>query len=213
MFSRISILVDNDSWILPYAQQLIDWLTEQQFHSQLVRNQLDIPCGDICFFLGCTKLVEEKILTRNALNLVVHESALPKGKGFAPMAWQILAGETDIPICLIEATTQADAGDIWLIDSIRLSPNDLASDWREKQGQATIHLIQRFIQQYPNLSPQKQQGESTFYARRTPEDSELDINKTIKEQFELLRVVDNKDYPAFFTYQGTRYRLEIYKDE
>lgn len=213
MFSRISILVDNDSWILPYAQQLIDWLTEQQFHSQLVRNQLDIPCGDICFFLGCTKLVEEKILTRNALNLVVHESALPKGKGFAPMAWQILAGETDIPICLIEATTQADAGDIWLTDSIRLSPNDLADDWREKQGLATIHLIQRFIQQYPNLSPKKQQGESTFYERRTPKDSELDINKTIKEQFELLRVVDNKDYPAFFTYQGTRYRLEIYKDE
>ncbi len=41
------------------------------------------------FFLGCSKIAGPDVLNRNKYNLVVHESALPKGKGFAPVAWQI----------------------------------------------------------------------------------------------------------------------------
>jgi methionyl-tRNA formyltransferase len=62
------------------------------------------------------------------------------------------------------------------------------------------------------LKGEKQEGESTFYRRRKPEDSELDINKTINEQFNLLRIVDNKRYPAFFIKNGVKYILNIRKD-
>ena len=37
------------------------------------------------------------------------------------------------------------------------------------------------------------------------------INKTIKEQFNLLRIVDNNYYPAFFEYNGYRYKIQINK--
>ena len=43
------------------------------------------------------------------------------------------------------------------------------------------------------------------------EDSLLDFNKTITEQFNLLRVVDNDKYPAFFENQGEKYFLKITK--
>ena len=62
-------------------------------------------------------------------------------------------------------------------------------------------------EQYKN--PLKQQGDETFYKKRTAKDSKLDINKTINEQFNLLRIVDNENYPAFFYKDGKKYILKI----
>ena len=55
-------------------------------------------------------------------------------------------------------------------------------------------------------------GKGSFYRKRTPEDSELDIDKTIREQFNLLRAVDNNRYPAFFKLNGQKYTLKIFRD-
>jgi len=213
MFKTISVLVDNDSWILPYAEQLIVWLKGNHYHSELVRCQQELPVGDVCFLLGCTQKVSDQHLARNQYNLVVHESDLPLGKGFAPVAWQILAGQQTIPVCLISANSSLDSGDIWLKKDLILDDTDLSVDWRIKQGNITIELAKEFITDFKQLKPIKQQGESSNYPRRTPQDSQLDVNKSIAEQFDLLRVVDNKDYPAFIEYQGERYRIEIYRDE
>ena len=82
---------------------------------------------------------------------------------------------------------------------------------REAQGNATIELITEVIARYPDISGRNQSGEASFYPRRTPKDSELDINKSIEEQFNLLRIVDNNYYPAFFIRKGTKYILKIEK--
>jgi methionyl-tRNA formyltransferase len=213
MFKTISVLVDNDSWILPYAQKLVVKLKEKGFSSTLVRHQNDVPQGDICFFLGCTNIVNNKILQRNSYNLVVHESDLPKGKGFAPVAWQILQGDNNIPVCLIEAKENVDSGNIWLKDYIELNGTELADEWRAKQGEVSLKIALSFITNFLSLEPSKQQGKLSHYPRRSPKDSELDINKSIKEQFLLLRTVDNREHPAFFVLNGCKYRVEIYKDE
>ena len=55
-----------------------------------------------------------------------------------------------------------------------------------------------FVKNYQDLSPISQNGESTFYKKRAAENSELDINISIKDQLNLLRVVDNDKCPAFF---------------
>ncbi len=209
----IQVLVDNDSWILPFASNLIDQLATLGYQAQLRRKAQDITPGWTVFILGCIHIIPKAILSRNQHNLVVHESALPQGKGFSPMSWQILSGINKIPVCLIEAAEEIDAGDIWLTDTIHLNGNELHYQWRNLQGEKTIELCLKFIKNYHCLKPQKQQGNASFYPRRTPKDSQLDINKSIKEQFNLLRVVDNEKYPAFFEYNGQRFKLMITKDE
>lgn len=213
MFSRISVLVDNASWILPYAEKLTYDLRDLGLHCLLIDSQKNIPTGDVCFFLGCTKIVEPQYLSRNDYNMVVHESALPQGKGFAPIAWQILKGKRSIPVCLLEAEDTADSGKIWLKENIELVGTELCPTWRELQGFTSINLAKRFILEFENLTPQAQHGNESFYPKRSPKDSELDINKSLAEQFDLLRTVDNKNHPAFFDYRGSRYKLEIYPDE
>jgi methionyl-tRNA formyltransferase len=142
---------------------------------------------------------------------VVHESALPKGRGFSPMSWQIIEGKSEIPICLIEAIENVDAGQIWIEDSICLNGTELVNEWRVLQGEKTIELCVRFLKDYELLEPISQVGMTTWYPRRTQRDSILDINKSLLEQINLLRVVDNEKYPAFFEFADNTYLIKIEK--
>lgn len=212
MFNKVSVLVDNDSWILPYATKLVESLKVEGIKCKLYRKHNDVASGDICFMLGCTKIVKDEVLKKNRFNLVIHESDLPKGKGFAPVAWQIIEGMDSIPVCLIEAGSNVDSGDIWLKDVIKLDGTELCNEWRAKQGEISIKLALKFVANFLELKNQKQEGAPSFYARRTPNDSELDIDKSINEQFSLLRTVDNVNYPAFFYRNGIKYKLLIEKE-
>ncbi|MGF1740815.1 hypothetical protein L4C34_07005 [Vibrio profundum] len=206
---KVNVLVDNDSWVLPYAKQLVKTCEEIGLEVNFACNQHQLTNSDVSFFIGCTQLVNSNNLKKSTLNLVVHESALPEGKGFAPVAWQILEGKHDIPICLIEASEAADSGDIWLKDSFSLTGQELYREWRAKQGQATLELCVKFLKGYQRIKPVKQQGKESFYARRTLLDSELSVDKTLEQQFDLLRTADNDNFPAFFHYRGKKYKLEI----
>ena len=109
----IQILVDNDSWILPFVDRLRDEISQLGHRCRVVRHADQIESGDIVFLLGCTRMVSQSVLKRNARNLVVHESRLPAGRGFAPMSWQVLEGKREIEVCLLEAAGHADAGDVY----------------------------------------------------------------------------------------------------
>ena len=90
---------------------------------------------------------------------------------------------------------------------------ELVEELRQKQAQYTINMCARFIEEYPEIisKGEFQIGRSSFYNRRCPEDSKLDSYKTIREQFNLLRTVDNEQYPAYFELNGARYMLKIEK--
>jgi len=206
---HITILIDNDSWILPFGEKLLMALKKLGYEVHLARSSEEVRPGWINFFLGCTRIVNEAILNKNKHNLVIHESDLPKGKGFAPMAWQILEGQDKIPVCLIEAATDVDSGRIWLKDQIILSGAELCEDWRKLQGNKTIELCLRFVSEYQLLNPIEQWGDSTYYIRRRPADSEINPDKTIREQMNLLRIVDNVRYPGFFYINGSKYEIQI----
>lgn len=210
---RVTILVDNDSWILPHAKSLYDELFSREIDVVLVRDQEDIVPGCICFMLGCTRIVTAGNLAKSRHNLVVHESSLPLGKGFAPMAWQILEDKMDIPICVLEADDEVDSGAIWLKSTIALTGHELCQEWRTLQGKKTVELCIECVERYAAIKPQPQTGESSFYPRRTAKNSELNIHQSVAELFNLLRTVDNEKYPAFFRINGKTYRLGIYQDD
>ena len=79
------------------------------------------------------------------------------------------------------------------------------------QGQ--FELVQA-IEEFDIVSPlsQDQIDDVSYYAKRTPLHSRIDVNKTLAEQFDLIRVCDPKRYPAFFEYLGTKYILKLEKN-
>ena len=209
----VQILIDNPkSWIIPYAKDLkLNILKNFNFDVSLIHNQKKVVKGDILVMLSCEKIFKK--LNLNKHNLVVHESKLPNGKGWSPLTWQIIEGVNEITVTLFEADEKIDSGNIYASKSIELSGKELIDELRHLQAINTIELILEFIKNYPNNKSYKQDGNSTYYRKRTSDDSKIDIEKTIKEQFNLLRIVDNERYPAFFEYKGQRYYLKIFKNE
>ena len=209
---KIQLLLDNpNSWIVPYAYELSGALEKAGHSSVVIHKHEEVESGDILCLLACEKIF--KNLDLNKHNLVVHESDLPKGKGWSPVTWQILEGKNRIPVTLFEAVDQVDAGVIYDQTFFELEGDELLLEIKEMQGRATIRLILNFVDSFPNIGGREQVGEPTFYAKRTQKDSELDISKSIEEQFDLLRVCDNEKYPAFFKMKGTTYDLKIYRKD
>lgn len=197
---RIACLVDNpNSWIIPHAERI----------GPVVHAWDDIPLGDILFVLGCERVIPEDYLLRNLSNVVIHPSALPDGRGWSPLAWQVLEGRHLIPVTLFEAAHPVDTGRIYLTDEICLLGIELNEEIKAAQGECTVRLARQYIDGFP-MSGHSQEGGGSWYPRRTAEDSRLDPDKTLAEQFDLLRVVDNERYPAFFEHRGRRYVVKIH---
>lgn len=205
----ISVVVDNDSPVIPHAKELVAWCNANGDKAKFCPDHASIAEGCCAFYLGCLKITPPEILKRNVYNLVVHASDLPKGRGFAPMTWQILEGKNSIPFCLIEAVDDVDAGGIYYKETLELNGTELCDELRELQGKKSIELCKKFLGQKEVPAGIEQKGEPTIYARRRPIDSKLDINKTIFEQFNLLRTTDNQRYPAFFEHAGKKFKLLI----
>lgn len=208
---KVAFLFDkNNDWIFNFYKKynfnLDNFLINTFFDLE------EIEDFDIVFILGYTRILPTQFLRKNRLNLVVHESDLPQGKGFSPVQWQILEGKSEIKITLLEATTKVDSGDIFLQKKLQFNGTELYDEIREIQAKGTFSIINEFLKDYPNIEQKKQVGPESFYPRRTKYDGELDISKTIEENFNLMRIGNNQSWPSFFYYRGNKFTIKIFKD-
>ena len=206
---KVTVCVDTEGWFDPHASQLVERINASGDHATFVRSPSEVQEGGIAFYLSCMKLTPPDALACNRQNIVVHASDLPKGRGFSPIVWQVLEGENLIPVTMILAADEADAGDVLLKDEIHLDGTELNDEIRDRLGRKIQDMCLAYLALPEPSTGQPQQGEPSWYPRRRAEDSRLDPGRTIAEQFELLRVVDNDRYPAFFDYRGRRYILRI----
>lgn len=209
---QVTLLLDErNNWIEPFLPQLGDIDPDCKYNVSISYNPSQVTRQQIVFIIGYTKILDSDFLSKNDLNLIIHESDLPYGKGFSPVQWQILEGKKTIPVCLIEAVERFDAGDIILRDQIELDGGELYDDIRAKQIEVTFRLIREFLSVYPVYERLPQVGDQSIFPRRTAKDGELDPDKTIREQFNLLRIGNNEKWPSHFHLNGHQYILKIYK--
>lgn len=207
--AQVAIVVDTPGWYDSHAKRLARRLSDAGHATQTVRDYADVPSGDIAFYLSCLRITPPEVLARNRWNFVVHASDLPKGRGFSPIVWQVLEGAREIPITMIEMAEEVDSGAIVAQARFSLGGHELNSELRDLLGQAIEDLCVSVVLSPTPPVPRTQRGEASWYDRRRPADSALDPGQSIAAQFDLLRVVDNERYPAYFDYRGHRYTLKI----
>ncbi len=210
MSYKINLLVDDQSsWITPWAEYIYKSLIKI-CDIRLCFSIDQVSEGDFNFLLGCTQKLSRYILKKNKMNLVIHESGLPKGRGWSPMGWQVLNGINDIPVVMFDADEKTDAGPIYMRSVIRLNGHELWDEIRHKQGQKTVEMIIEFLEKWPDIQPIQQTGEPTYFPKRSKKHDELDTRMRLSELFNHLRIVDNERYPAWFQINGHKYILKIY---
>ena len=207
----VNIITSQNSWVVNYISLLKKIIRSNGYAMSLSFNADTKSSYYINFLLGYPRLLNKEQLQTNKYNLVIHESDLPKGKGFSPISWQILNNKNLIPVSMFEAVEKMDSGPIYIKDNINLKGTELSPEWRKLQAEKTISLCKRFLKNIDKIKPQNQQGLESFYSKRDFKDSELNINKSLKSQFQLLRITDNDKYPAYFNFKNETYYLKIYK--
>ena len=216
MNKSIFIISSVGSWVNQFAQNISQELAKSAIEVTWINEIADVRGVDqVVICLGYQKIIEPEFLSKQKSVIVIHESALPKGKGWAPLTWQVLEGKNKIPISLIECSKSVDSGRILLSSYLYLNGMELIQEIRNKLSDIYIKMISDFCYYIERgmLCPRDQVGQETWYPKRVRADSELNLNKSIDEQFNLLRIVDNENYPAFFIKNGIKYFIRIEKCE
>ena len=203
----------------PVYPYLIAWQEEHKgsYDISIVSTVSEIKeSGDILFLISCSEIVKAHTRDMFSNTLVLHASDLPQGRGWSPHIWDVVSGKNELTLSLLNAEDSVDTGDIWKKKHIKLNGSELYDEINTLLFEAEIELISWACENISTEKPVPQQNcETSYHPKRTPAESEVDIDKSIKEQFNLLRVCDPKRYPAFFKLNGRKYKLivERYDDK
>lgn len=211
---KIDILCSNQNH--PVYSALTVWKEAHESRHEVGIFQRVSECegGDLLFLISCNELVNASVRCLYKKVLVIHASDLPAGRGWSPLIWQVLEGRKEIVVTLFEAVDKVDDGSIWEKTSIHLEGHELVDEINSKLFDAERQLMTFAVEHFDDVVPQEQPPEGiTFYAKRTPEDSRIDPDKTLREQFNWLRVADPDRYPSFMDLMGYRYKITVDKME
>lgn len=210
---KISVLcTDPNHSVVDHLREWNEKMSAKGHVVSLVFNKVELPGGDILFLVSCSQMVRDAERDKYKETLVLHASDLPKGRGWSPHIWSILGGANQVTVSLLEAIEPVDSGAVWLKSTFDLEGHELLEEINKKLFAAELCLMTQAVEQFGCIKPIKQTGEPGEYMRkRDPSDSRIDPNKSISDQFNLLRVVDWRRFPAFFDYQGVRYLIKIEK--
>ena len=102
MKKKIAFLLDKKNpWIFEYYKKFY----KKKFKKvKILWNTKKLLNFDILFIINYTKKIDLKKFSSSSINLVIHESNLPKGKGFAPLQWQVLQNKKKIIFSMIKLT-------------------------------------------------------------------------------------------------------------
>jgi len=137
----ISIICsDKHHKIFPYLEK---WVKENSnnHNISLITKSEDITKGDILFLISCTEIIKTVIRKKFKHTLVIHESDLPKGRGWSPLIWQIINGLNTIPISLLDAAEKVDSGDIWKKEFVKLEGHETAVEINSKVFPVKLKLM------------------------------------------------------------------------
>lgn len=195
----------------PVNARLFEWVHRESSRAEvrICRDCGELGGGDFLFLVSCHQIVGSAFREQFRHSLVLHASPLPRGRGMSPHVWQILEGAAELTVTLLKAEDALDSGDIWASVKVPLHGAELYDELHTLLFDSELKLMTWALDHCDSSSPTSQQGNPTYYRRRSPEDSRVDPARPLAEAFDLLRVADPARYPAFFEMRGRRFRIRI----
>jgi len=206
---NISVLITSKEH--PVNTYINKWIEKNKSHQiSIIHSKEELTSGDILFLISCSDIISKVERSEFKKTLVIHASDLPHGRGWSPHVWEIINGATNITLSLLEVEDKVDTGDIWKKVTVPIPKTALFDEINELIFNSELELMDFSIANYKTVKPKKQLNiDSTYWPKRSPNDSEIDINKGISEQFNLIRVCDPDRFPAFFYKDGKRFNITI----
>ena len=183
----------NDEWVL---QRVADW------------------DPDLLMVVGLSQMVHPGLLNVPRRGCVgYHPTALPRGRGRAPIAWLTHDG-SDGAATFFVMTAEADAGGILVQEPFVVPGDAYAADVVAVQSTAITQALDRWL---PRLmegwwDPMPQdETRATWNGRRGPADGWIDWSRPAVDILRTVRTA-SKPHPGAYTYSGGQ-KLTVWRAE
>jgi methionyl-tRNA formyltransferase len=161
----------------------------------------DVDLGVVVAF---GKLIKPHIL--DAIPLVnMHFSLLPRWRGAAPVERALLAGDTKTGVCIMRVERELDTGGVYARADLPIGSRDTAQEVRERLvaigSELLVEALATPLREWID-DPEPQVGESTYAAKLTADDLEIDWNAPADHIARQIRVGG-----AWTTFRGKRLKV------
>jgi len=214
---KIQILISKKSWATEQINLIKKILSKFDKNILIIDNHKNLRKNyDINIILSYFKIIKKRYLDKSKKNIVIHASNLPYGRGMSPLTWQILKGKTKVVFSLIEANEKMDEGKVYYKQKVKIPKDVLFNEIKKIQLESSLRLIFKFLDKYKNTGQfpinHSQKGKPYYFKLRTKIDSKLNIDKSLRSQFNHLRVCDSANYPSYFIINKKKFIIEVRKE-
>jgi methionyl-tRNA formyltransferase len=161
-------------------------------------------CPDILFAVGISQIIPTEMLRiAKLINVGFHPTALPKGRGRAPIAWIVL-DRVPAAATFFELGMGADDGAILAQIPFNVDEDDDAASVEKKLLEAESVALDSLLPMLRDgvLIRQEQcHSDADWYGRRTPEDGLIDWSQDAVKISRLIKA-SAPPHPGAFTYSG-----------
>ena len=211
---KIDVVVSNPAH--PVWAAINEWVSQQKregHDAELLSRLADLRGGDVLFLMSCSFIVDAEARSKYQKVLVLHAGDLPLDRGWSPHIWNIVEGNNTLTLTMLEAEDKVDSGDVWFKAKIQLQGHELFDEINAALFEAELALMSKAVAEFSSVCPLPQDNDitPTYRSKRSPADSQIDPNKSLVEQFGLLRTADPDRFPAFFDHMGCRYKIRLEK--
>lgn len=145
------------------------------------------------------------LISTNAILIVLHDSILPKYRGFLPLVTQLIEGEKELGVSAIIANDSYDEGDIIHISRIKIDYPITIKEAIEKISFCYLECIKTIVDQIESNQNfeliKQQESEASYSLWRNEDDYYIDWALPVKK---ICRTIDALGFP----YKGAKTYLE-----
>jgi methionyl-tRNA formyltransferase len=158
---------------------------------------------DVIFCLGWRTLIPTEVLECVPLGAIaVHDSLLPRLRGFAPTNWGLILGHDKMGATLFQLADSVDAGDVYFQKAITPGPRESYQSIQERIAEVSVELFDAYLDAVHSGRPvgrPQDATHATYTCARGPGDGEIDWNASSLEIERLVRALGTPA-PGAFTY-------------
>ncbi len=141
--------------------------------------------------------------------LVAHHSLLPKYRGFAPVQWAMINGESETGVTLFQINDKAiDSGKIISQKKVKIELSDYAAELDDKLINATIEIYDELFKDLEKGKirfSDQDESQATYTCKRIPEDGRIDWTQTSLQVYNLIRALSYPFPGAYCFYKDKPY--------
>lgn len=155
--------------------------------------------------VGIRVIVPNTLLNIPSLGFwAVHDSLLPNYRGFAPLNWAIVNGESRTGVSLFRMVAGFDEGPVILQRSVAIGKGESAQSICNKIIEASVSVIAEGLEKLKKdqlTEAFQNESAATYTCSRNPEDGEIDWSQPTEKIENLVRALGHP-FPGAFTYLG-----------